>query len=93
MHVRNTHGEWGLAADDQNQVPAALLPNNECPEPTSSMDTMGKEQNLLLFSTMEQQFLHFSVCTLVTTDYAIPAITTVVNLMFIGPCIIVIVEE
>jgi len=57
MHVSNTHGEWGLAKDDQNQVPAALLPNNEHPEPTSSPDKMGKEQNLPLFSTTEQQFL------------------------------------
>jgi len=68
-----THGEWKLAADDQYQVPAALLPNNEPPEHTSSLDMM--EQYLLLFSTMEQQFLHFSVCTLVTTSYAIPAFT------------------
>jgi hypothetical protein len=40
---------------------------------------MGKEQNLLLFSTMEQPFLHFSVCTLVSPHYAIPAITRLVK--------------
>ena len=84
MHVSNTHGEWGLAEDDQNEFPAALLPNNECPEPTFSLDKMWKEQNLLLFSTMEQQFLHFSLCTAVTTAYAIPANTRLVKLVSTG---------
>ena len=84
MYATNTHGEWGLAGDDQYQVPVALLPNNKPPAHTSSLDTMGKEQNLLLFSTMEQQFLNFSVCTLLSTAYVIPAITGVVNLVSIG---------
>lgn len=50
MHVSNTHGEWGLAEDDQNQVPAALLPNNERPEPTSSprQDGAGTKSPALL---------------------------------------------
>jgi hypothetical protein len=49
MNVRytvnsKTHGEWGLAGDDKYQVPAALFPNSEPPEPTSSLDMMGKEK-------------------------------------------------
>jgi len=79
-----TCGDWELAGDDQYQVPAALLPNNKPPEPTSSLDIMGNEKNLPLFSTMEGQFLHFSVRTLVTTDYATAAITRLEEVVSTG---------
>jgi len=79
-----THGECGLAGDDQYQVPAALLPNNESPTTHIQSGHEGEGTNLLLVSTMEQKFLHFSVFTLVTTDYAIPAITRLVKVVSTG---------